>query len=158
MPSEPFRDRLGGRLRRLPGDLALALVNATALLVILAAVLAIVAVGRVENAGARLAAAAAEAAFAELGVAPESARAELREIARETARIATAIEAAEGEAGDALEAGIDRIEGQLAEIRQAIEAAGAAGPALAEVAIREAADGLGDALARARGCEAPPRP
>jgi len=46
---EPDRNRLSARLRRLPRDLLLALVNATAILLIAAAILVLVALVRIEN-------------------------------------------------------------------------------------------------------------
>ena len=44
--TEPDRNEIASRLWRLPGQLLLALVNATAILVILAAILALVALAR----------------------------------------------------------------------------------------------------------------
>jgi hypothetical protein len=47
--SEPDRKEISARLRRLPAEFLLALINTTAILVIVAAILALVAMVRVEN-------------------------------------------------------------------------------------------------------------
>ena len=49
MPEPDKRDELRARLRRLPGQLLLALINGTALLVIVAAIIALVAISKVNN-------------------------------------------------------------------------------------------------------------
>ena len=49
MPEPDKRDELRARLRRLPGQLLLALINGTALLVIVAAIRALVAISKVAN-------------------------------------------------------------------------------------------------------------
>ena len=64
--SHSQQSALSQRLRRLPGQLLLALVNATAVLVILAAILVLVAIGRAEDAAGRVTATVTEALAAHL--------------------------------------------------------------------------------------------
>jgi len=47
--SEPDRNRIAARLWQLPGRLLLALIDGTAILVIVAAILALVAMARIDN-------------------------------------------------------------------------------------------------------------
>jgi hypothetical protein len=70
MPETSERSELEKRLRRLPGQLALALVNATAVLLIVAALLVIVAFNRVEHAAGRISASLTDAVLAQVKVEP----------------------------------------------------------------------------------------
>ena len=52
--SKPHRNEISARLRRLPVDFLLALINATAILVIIAAILALVVMVRIDNLAGRV--------------------------------------------------------------------------------------------------------
>ena len=144
---------LGGRLRRLPRDFTLAFVIATSILAIAAAVLAIVAVGRVQQAGANIASAATEAVAEQLGATPVAISQRLDAVSSEVTRLATALETTRDELAPAARADLIAIERRLAQLQETISAATAAGPELINSAIRQAGAELGNALAHARSCE-----
>ena len=64
--SEPHRNRISAKLWRLPGELLLALINATAILVIVAAILALVAIMRIDNFAGNVVATMTEAALSKI--------------------------------------------------------------------------------------------
>ena len=75
--SEPIAPGFSARLRRLPGQLVLALINATAILVIAAAILALVAISRIDHLAGRVAETMTDAVLAKAGGLPKDALADL---------------------------------------------------------------------------------
>ena len=67
MPEPDKRDELRARLRRLPGQLLLALINGTALLVIVAAIIALVAISKVTNLANDVASTMTDAVLSRIG-------------------------------------------------------------------------------------------
>ena len=66
--AEPDINGISARLRRLPGQLLLVLVNATTILVIVAAILALVAVERINHLAGNVAATMTEAVLSKVGL------------------------------------------------------------------------------------------
>lgn len=144
---------LGGRLLRLPGQLLLALVNATALLVIAACVLALMVLGRVETAGDRIAGTVTDAALARLDVSPADFKTRLDAL---DGRIeALSAQLADPDLQDHWEVArqLKELNENLAGIRGAAAGLSAAGPDVTAAAFDQAGDILTDALHAARGCE-----
>lgn len=147
---------LGSRLLRLPGQLLLALVNATALLVIAACVLSLVVLDRVEAAGDRIAGTVTDAALARLDVTPVEFKTRLETL---DGRIeALSAQLADPDLQDHWEIArqLKELNGNLAQIRAAAAGLGAAGPDVTAAAFDQAGDILTDALHAARGCETAP--
>ncbi|MET1413851.1 hypothetical protein ABVF61_16395 [Roseibium sp. HPY-6] len=71
---------LSDRLKRLPGELLLALVNASALLVIIACILVIVMLNRVDHVGGRIAETVTEATLAKLEITPATLKERLKSV------------------------------------------------------------------------------
>jgi hypothetical protein len=67
LPEPDKRDELRARLRRLPGQLLLALINGTALLVIVAAIIALVAISKVTNLANDVASTMTDAVLSRIG-------------------------------------------------------------------------------------------
>lgn len=149
---------LGDRLLRLPGQLLLALVNATALLVIAACVLAVLVLNRVDAAAERVAGAVTEAALTRLQVSPADLKARLEAIDGRIdglrAQLADPDRQNHREVSDQLK----DLNRNLAGIRAAAEGLGGAGPDVAAVAFKEAGDLVTRALFALRGCEAVEKP
>jgi hypothetical protein len=96
--SEPNGKTIAAKLRKLPGELLLALVNATAILVIIAAVLALIAIKRVDNFAGNLAATMTEAALSKIDLPSREVLANLRNLTEEVRRLADTLqEIREGE-------------------------------------------------------------
>ena len=81
--SEPGRNEISVRLRRLPVDFLLGLINATAILVIVAAILALVAIVRIDNFAGRVVATMTEAVLAKIDLPSKDVLANLRNLTGE---------------------------------------------------------------------------
>jgi hypothetical protein len=84
---EPDRNGISARLWRLPGQLLLALINATAILVIAAAILALVAIAGINHFAENVVATMTEAVLSKVDLPSKDALANLRR--RKSARLAT---------------------------------------------------------------------
>ena len=81
--SEPGRNEISVRLRRLPVDFLVALINATAILVIVAAILALVAIVRIDNFAGSVVATMTEAVLAKIDLPSKDVLANLRNLTGE---------------------------------------------------------------------------
>lgn len=144
---------LGGRLLRLPGQLLLALVNATALLVIAACVLALIVLGRVETAGDRIAGTVTDAALARLDVSPAEFRTRLEALDGRLESLSAQL--ADPDLQDHWEVArqLKELNENLAAIKVAAAGLSAAGPDVTAAAFDQAGALLTDALHAARGCK-----
>lgn len=143
---------LGGRLRRLPGQLLLALVNATALLVIAASVLALVVLDRVETAGERIAGTVSEAALARLNVSPEEFKSRLDALDGRIVSLSQQLSNPDLRDHWELAQQIKEFNRSLADLKLAASGLGEAGPEVTAVAFEQAGDMLTGALYALRGC------
>ena len=164
-PDEPARERpmadtgerseLQKRLRRLPGQLALALINATAVLVIVAAVLVIVAFNRVEHAAGRISASVTDAVFARVRVEPARLTGRLQATATEIRDIRTGIKnIREGGTArvEALEQKVTTLTEMLSGLRDDVKKLTEAKTQLTDEAIRTLGGSVTDGLLRLRNC------
>jgi hypothetical protein len=144
---------LGRRLVRLPGQLLLALVNATALLVIAACVLSLVVLNRVDSAGERIAGNVTEAALARLQVSPADFKARIEALDGKVSALRA--ELADPDLKDHWEVAqqLKDLNRNLTDIKLAAAGLSAAGPQITETAFEQAGDMLTDALYTLRGCE-----
>jgi hypothetical protein len=143
---------LGGRLRRLPGQLLLALVNATALLVITASVLALIVLNKVDTAGERLAGTVTEAALARLKVSPEEFKSRLEALDGRIAALSQQLSNPELQDHWELAQQIKELNRNLADVKLAASGLSEAGPEVTEAAFEQAGDLLTGALYALRGC------
>jgi hypothetical protein len=81
--AEPNRARLSARLWKLPGQLLVALINATALLVIIAAVLALVAIERIESFAGNVTATMTDAVLSKVDLPSREVLSNIRELTGE---------------------------------------------------------------------------
>ena len=81
--SKPDRNEVSARLRRLPVEFLLALINATSILVIVAAILALVAMVRVDNFAGRVVTTMTEAVLSKLDLPPKDVLTNLRNLTEE---------------------------------------------------------------------------
>ncbi|AMN54892.1 hypothetical protein ACP90_23655 [Labrenzia sp. CP4] len=144
---------LGRRLVRLPGQLLLALVNATALLVIAACVLSLLVLNRVDTAGERIAGNVTEAALARLQVSPGEFKARIEALDGKITTLAAQL--SDPDLRDHWEVAqqLKELNRNLADIRLAAVGLSAAGPEITDTAFEQAGDMLTSALYTLRGCE-----
>ncbi|MBD1548749.1 hypothetical protein [Roseibium aggregatum] len=145
---------LGRRIRRLPGQLLLALINATAILVIVAAVLAILAIDRFETAGADLAADLTVKAVSQLGMTPEALKTKLASLEEKMETIRTDLAEAKQNDDGPLRTQIAELNDTLTNLKAAVVKIGDARPAVAEAAIKQIGATLTDMLLQLRNCGA----
>ena len=150
------RNGLGVRLRRLPGQLLLALVNATALLVILAAVLILVAYARIDTITGHLATTVTDAVMAQAGVDPRAAMADLEGLRSDVRALTEALEATKAGGEALLAAQAERLESRLDTLEEGLTAIRQSRTALLNQALSEVSRSFADALARLEGCVNPP--
>ncbi len=138
----------GGRLGRTVGNLLLALLNATLLLFIVAAVTGILLVGKVRTLSADIAGDVTEAAIASTGLNPADALAELRVASTEIAELRASIQERRGDVDarvEALGARLDTMQATLQSLRERKIA-------LTDAFIDKAATAAGTALKDLRDC------
>ncbi|WP_305988057.1 hypothetical protein [Roseibium sp. MMSF_3544] len=145
---------LGARLMRLPGQLLLALVNATALLVIAACVLALVVLNRVDQAGAQLAGTVTEAALSKLDMTPSDLKSSLQAIGGRIEELSVQMESPGNGDNRALTQQLNALNQNLNDLKLAAQNIGAVGPEVTDAAFRQAGSMLTDSLFALRGCTA----
>jgi len=150
--SEPVAPRVSARLRRLPGQLVLALINATAILVIAAAILALVAMARIDHLAGRVAGTMTDAVLAKAGGLPREVLADLPRLRAELQRFGDALRERKLGESAAVQAEAAQLREALAALRTSIDRLASARSALTDDAIRQFGLGAADALVKRRGC------
>jgi hypothetical protein len=89
---EPHDRRLSTRLRRLPGQLLLALINGTAILVIIAAILALAASSKIAHLADYIASTMTDAVLSRVDVEPQQVLANVRSVAADVRTLVAALE------------------------------------------------------------------
>lgn len=145
---------LSSRLKRLPGQLLLALVNATALLVIVACVLVIVVLNRIDQAGERIAGTVTEAALSKLDMTPAALKERLQSVDGSVAALVEQLQTAGARDDRALTVQVSELNRTLKDLTAVAEKLGSAGPDITEAAFRQAGDSLTQTLLSVRGCSA----
>lgn len=151
MPSA--KPSLGRRLLRLPGQFLVALVNATAILVIAACVLAIIVLDRVNGAAESVASSVTDATLARLQVSPTEFKARLAVLDDRIAQIATKLETAGADQDGELVRQVAQLNATLADLKLAADGIKAAGPEVTDAAFRQAGTIVTESLLALRGCE-----
>ncbi|MEM8702525.1 MAG: hypothetical protein AAGF82_11920 [Pseudomonadota bacterium] len=142
------------RLKRLPGQLLLALVNAAALLVIVACVLVIVVLNRVDQASERIAGTVTEAALSKLEMTPAALKERLQSVDGSVASLVDQLETAGARDDRALTLQVAELNRTLTDLKVAAQSLGSAGPDLTEAAFRQAGETLTETILSLRGCRA----
>lgn len=145
---------LSTRLKRLPGQLLLAVINATALLVIVACVLVIVVLNRVDQASERIAGTVTEAALSKLEMTPAALKERLQSVDGRVAALVDRLETAGARDDRALTVQVAELNRTLSGLKAAADKLGSAGPDITEAAFRQAGETLTETLLSVRGCKA----
>jgi hypothetical protein len=150
--AEPARDGVLARLRKLPGQLLLALINATAVLVIAAAILALVALARIDHFAGNLAATMTETVLSKLDLPPRDALANLRNLTAEVRALRGTLADIKATEQPLLRAEIARLRESLTALHDGVERLASARSALTDETIARLARTAADAVIRLRGC------
>ena len=141
---------LSDRLQKLPGQLLLALVNATAVLVIVAGIVVIIALNAVNQATARLAGSARAFVAAEMKLDPQQLLASVDQLKAEIRDYRAASTAERSERADRLEAQMTALNNAASQLNDTLRDASVR---LTDEAVRTTIDALADSILRLRNCQ-----
>ena len=150
--AESDRNGISARLWKLPGQLLLALINATAILVIVAAVLAIVAMARIDHFAGNLIATMTEAVLSKVDLPQRDVLANLRNMTAEVRALRTAIAEIRTGENPLLQAEMARLKEALTVLNSSVDRLRNARSLLTDEAIGQLARTVTDALIELRGC------
>jgi hypothetical protein len=155
--AEPDRNGISARLWRLPGQLLLALINATAILVIVAAILALVATARIEHFAKNVAATMTEAVLSKVDLPPKDALANLRNLTAEVRTLGNALREITAGEHPALQSEIAQLKEALTVLNVSVDRLGRAKSILTDEAIGQLGRTVTDALMKLRDCSSSAR-
>jgi hypothetical protein len=150
--TEPDRNEIASRLWRLPGQLLLALINATAILVILAAILALVALARIDHFAQNVAAGMTEAVLSKVDLPSKDVLANLRNLTAEVRALRNTIEDFKAGERPALQFEVAQLKEKLAVLNSSVERLKSARSILTDEAIGQLGRAATDALMKLRNC------
>jgi hypothetical protein len=151
------RNTISARLWSLPGQLLLALINATAVLVIIAAILALAALARIDRLAERTVETITEAVLAKIDLPPKEVLANLRNLTAEVRMLGNSIQALKtGENAAAIQLQIGQLRESLAGVDRSVNRLGSARSILTDDAIGQLGRTVADTLKSLRDCSAGP--
>ena len=145
-------DGLGPRLRRLPGQVLLALVNGTAVLIIAAAILTIMVFSRAERFAGNIAATMTDAVLARVDVDPQQALANLQGLTAEVRTLGVTLKEVKAEEMSKLDPRLATLAERLDSLRVSVDRLTETKPLLTHEAISQLGRSVGDSLMRLRDC------
>src|SRR5580700_5740005 len=148
---------ISARLWRLPGQLLLALINATAILVIVAAIFALVAIARINQFAENIAATMTEAVLAKVDLPQKDVLANIRNLAAEVRTLGSTLR--EIKTGDhpALQPELAQLKEALTVLNVSVDRLGSARSVLTDEAIGQLGRSVTDALTKLRDCSSSAR-
>src|SRR4051794_22111099 len=155
--SEPVAPRVSARLLRLPGQLLLALINATAILVIAAAILALVALSRIDRFAENTVATMTDAVLSKVDLPRKDVLADIRNLTAEIRRLGDALRDIRSGDHPALQAELAQLKERLGVVNGSVERLGNARSMLSDEAIRQLGRVVSDTVTRLRDCSSSPR-
>ena len=150
--AEPSRNGISARLRRIPRQLLLALINATAILVIVAAILALVAMARISHFAENVAATMTEAVLTKVGLPPRGTLANLQDLTAEVRTLGNTLREIKAGEHPALQSDIDQLKQALTVLNTSVDRLGSAKSILTDEAIEQLGRTITDALMKLRDC------
>jgi hypothetical protein len=144
-------------LWRLSGQLLLALINATAILVILAAILAQVAIARIDHFAENVVATMTEAVLSKVDLPPKDVLANLRNLTAEVRRLGNALREIKAGEHPALQSEITQLTEALTVLNVSVGRLESARSILTDEAIGQLGRTVSDALVKLRDCSSSTR-
>lgn len=154
--SDPHTSDLSARLRQLPGQLLLALVNGTAILVIAAALLALAATAKVTHLAETVAATMTDAVLTRVDVKPRRVLEKLDDLTAEIQSLRSELQEKKAHGHAPLDPAIDRLYERLAALETAIDQLRDGRTQLLDEATARLSLSLGQALQDFGTCKATP--
>jgi hypothetical protein len=151
---ETVRNGISARLWRLPRDLLLALINATAILVVIAAIISFVALARIDNFAGNVVATMTDAVLSRINLPSRDVLANLRDMREEVRRLGNNIREMKAEEASLIQSDIARLREALTALDGSLDQLTNARTMLTDEAIGQLGRSVTDTLTRLRGCAA----
>ena len=143
---------ISARLWRLPGQLLLALINATAILVIVAAIVALVAIARINHLAENVAATMTEAVLSKVDLPAKDVLANLRTLTEEVRALGNDLREIRARENPVLQSEIARLRDALTALDANVDRLISARTFLTDEAIGRLGRSVTDTLTKLRGC------
>jgi hypothetical protein len=150
--SKPHRNEISARLRRLPVEFLLALTNATAILVIVAAILALVVMVRIDNLAGRVATTMTEAVLAKIDLPSKNVLENLRNLTEEVRTLGNTLRDIKVGENPVVQIEIARLKEALTTLNVSIDRLANTRTILTDEAIGQLGRAATDTLTKMRGC------
>jgi hypothetical protein len=150
--AEPDGNKISARLWRLPGQLLRALINATAILVIVAAILALVAISRINHFAENVAATMTEAVLSKVDLPARDVLANIRNLTAEVRTLGNTLREIKDGERPAIQPELARLREALAVLNVSIDRIGNARSILTDEAIGQLGRTVTDGLMKLRDC------
>ena len=155
--AKPDGDGISARLRRIPVQLLLALINATAILVIVAAIAALVAIARINHFAENVVATVTEAALSKVDLPPKDVLANLRNLTAEVRTLGNNLREIKAGEHPALQHEMAQLKEELTLLNVSVDRLGSARSILTDQAIGQLGRTVTDALTKLRDCSSSAR-
>ena len=150
--SKPHRNEISARLRRLPVDFLLALINATMLLVIVAAILALVVMVRIDNFAGRMATTMTEAVLSKIDLPSKNVLTNLQNLTAEVRTFGNTLRDIKVGENPVVQFEIARLKEALTALNASVDRLTNTRTILTDEAIAQLGRAVTDTLTQMRGC------
>ena len=150
--SEPNRNKISARLRRLPVDFLLALINATAILVIVAAILALVAMVRIDNFAERVVTTMTAAVLSKIDLPSKDVLGNLRNLREDVRTLGNTLRDIKVGENPAIQVEIARLKEALTTLNVSVDRLANTRTILTDEVIGQLGRAVTDTLTKVRGC------
>ncbi len=155
--AEPDGSEISARLWRLPGQLLLALINATTILVIVAAIVALVAIARINHFAENVVATMTEAVLSKVDLPQKDVLANIRNLAAEVRTLGNTLREIKTGEHPALQPELAQLKEALTVLNVSVDRLGSARSILTDEAIGQLGRTVTDALTKLRDCSSTAR-
>lgn len=155
--AEPDGGGISARLWRLPGQLLLALINATAILVIVAAIVALVAIARINGFAENVVATMTEAVLSKVDLPQQDVLANIRNLTAEVSRLGNTLREIKTGERPALQGELAQLKEALTVLKVSVDRLASARSILTDEAIGQLGRTLTDTLTKLRDCSSSTR-
>jgi hypothetical protein len=149
---EPDRNGISARLWRLPGQLLRALINATAILVIVAAILALVAIARIDHFAENVVATMTEAVLSKIDLPSKDVLANLRNLTEEVRTLGNSLREIKAGENPSLQSKLLQLKEALTVLKISVDRLGSARSINTDEAIGQLGRTVTDTLMKLRDC------
>ena len=150
--SETNRNKLSARLLSLPLDFLLALINATAILVIISSTLALVAMVRIDNFAGRIGSTMTTAVLSKIDLPSKDVLGNLRNLTEEVRTLGNTLREIKAEEDPNVQFEVARLKEALAALNVSVDRLANARTILTDEAIGQLGRAVTDTLTRLKGC------